>query len=244
MTNQNIFQLKNVSKSYGKKTVLNIDNLNIIKGEILALVGPSGAGKSTLLRLMNFVESADTGEIIYMDKKYNNKSRPKLSAKRTITTVFQRPSLMNTSVWKNIVYPLKIRNIEIDEHKINQLISKLGLSKLKNQKADKLSGGEAQRVSIGRALVFNPQVLLLDEPTSNLDPTNVKIIEDIIDDYVKKEKATVIMVTHNIFQAKRLADKVCLINQGNLVEINDKNTFFDNPQHSITKKFLSGELIY
>ncbi|WP_408956611.1 ATP-binding cassette domain-containing protein [Natroniella sp. ANB-PHB2] len=220
-----------------------MNKLSINAGEVFCLVGPSGAGKSTLLRILNFLEVADQGEVKFLDKVYNQSKLPDLDIKRKITTVFQRPALMTSSVVKNIAYPLKIRGEEIDCDQIDQLIVKLGLKELKNQRADKLSGGEAQRVSLARALIFNPKVLLLDEPTSNLDPANIKIIEDIIIDYIKNNKTTIVMVTHNLFQAKRLADRVGLLHNGSFIEVKEKEEFFNNPKQEITKDYLAGRLI-
>ena len=244
MTNQIIYYLNNISKTYSGNTVLSIDELSIYNGEIMGLLGASGSGKSTLLRLLNFIEPTDTGEIKFLDKSYDKDNLPDLSTRRKVTTVFQRPYLMTTTVWQNIVYPLKIRNQNVDQKEVEKIIYKLGLADLKKQRADKLSGGEAQRVSLARALIFKPRVLLLDEPTSNLDPANLQIIEDMIFDYVCEEKATIIMVTHNVFQAKRLANRVSLLYKGELAEVNTKDEFFNNPKSEITEKFLSGELIF
>ncbi|UMZ75480.1 Tungstate uptake system ATP-binding protein TupC [Natranaerofaba carboxydovora] len=244
MTNLSVYELKNITKAYQGKTVLKIDELSINQKEIFALIGPSGSGKSTLFRLLNFVESPDTGTIKLFDKTFKAGETPDLNIRRKVTTVFQTPLLMTSSVMQNVIYPLKIRKEKIDEERVEKVLSGLGLSELKKQRADKLSGGEAQRVSLARAIIFKPEIILLDEPTANLDPTNVKIIEDIILDYVKNEKATVIVVTHNVFQAKRLANRVGLLYKGEMVEENDKETFFENPASKITKDFLSGELIH
>ncbi|MCK8817357.1 phosphate ABC transporter ATP-binding protein [Natroniella sulfidigena] len=213
------------------------------RGEVFCLVGPSGAGKSTLLRLLNFLEAPDHGEIEFLDKVYNQSKQPSLDIKRKVTTVFQRPALMSSSVVENIAYPLKIRGKDVNYEQIDQLLVKLGLEELKKQRADKLSGGEAQRVSLARALIFKPEVLLLDEPTSNLDPANIKIIEDIITDYIKNNKTTIVMVTHNLFQAKRLADRVGLLHDGDFIEVKEKEEFFNNPEQELTKDYLAGRLI-
>ncbi|MCK8827168.1 ATP-binding cassette domain-containing protein [Natroniella acetigena] len=241
--NNIVYMLNNISKIYEGRDVLSINQLSIQKGEIFCLVGPSGAGKSTLLRLLNFLEAPDQGEIKFLDQVYSQSKQPSLDIKRKVTTVFQRPALMTSSVVKNIAYPLKIRGEEVDYDQIDQLLIKLGLEDLKDQRADKLSGGEAQRVSLARALIFKPEVLLLDEPTSNLDPANIKIIEDIIIDYIKTNKTTIVMVTHNLFQAKRLADRVGLLHDGSFIEVKEKEGFFNNPEQELTKDYLAGRLI-
>lgn len=244
MTQKNsAYEIKNIAKTYEQRKVLAIDELEIKHGEIFCLVGPSGAGKSTLLRLLNFLEQPSKGEIEFLNQTYNCENTPSLKTKRKITIVFQRPALMTRSVEKNIAYPLKIRDKEIDYEKIDELVDKLGIKDLKKQRADKLSGGEAQRVSLARALIFNPQVLLLDEPTSNLDPANIKIIEDMISDYIKRKKTTIVMVTHNLLQAKRLADRVGLLHNGKLIEVKEKEEFFENPEEQLTKDYLAGRLI-
>lgn len=244
MTDKIAYKLNNISKSYQCKTVLKIDDLSINKAQIFALVGPSGSGKSTLLRLLNFIENSDTGSIVLFNKTYKAGDTPDLDLRRKITTVFQNPLLMTTSVLQNVIYPLKIRKEKINYDLVEEVISRLRLSELKGRRADKLSGGEAQRVSLARAIIFKPEIILLDEPTANLDPTNVKVIEEIISDYVNKEKATVIMVTHNVLQARRLADRVGLLYKGEMVEENDRDSFFYNPENKLTGDFLSGKLIH
>ncbi|MGF7184321.1 tungstate transport system ATP-binding protein [Desulfitispora alkaliphila] len=242
-----VYSLDNISKSYKNRTVLQIPQLDIYSGEILCLVGPSGAGKSTLLRILNFIENSDSGVVEFIGDKYPVPTKPALEKLRLMTTVFQRPALMTTSVWNNIVYPLKIRGVSISESQkisIHKIIKQLGLENFVKQRADKLSGGEAQRVALARALVFNPKVLLLDEPTANLDPTNIDIIEKMIVKYVRENKATIIMVTHNIFQAQRLAHRIGLMYKGELTEIGTTDDFFNRPKNKITRDFLSGKLVY
>lgn len=242
-----VYQLESIKKEYAGRVVLNIDSLELYFGEIFCIVGPSGAGKSTLLRLLNFLEYPTEGHIEFLGQIYDQNSRPKLDLRRDITTVFQRSALLTTSVWNNIVYPLRLRKVKIDTQKkkeVHELIQALGLTDFIRQRADKLSGGEAQRVALARALVFEPKVLLLDEPTANLDPSNIGIIEEMIKSYIQKEEKVIIMVTHNIFQARRLAHRVALIHQGELVEVNDKETFFNSPEKEVTKKFFLGDLIH
>ncbi len=242
-----VYTIANLRKKYQNKEVLNIDNMQLYQGEIFGLMGPSGAGKSTLLRLLDFLEEPTAGVIEFNGKRFGTDREPELKQKRKITTVFQRSALLRTSLWNNVVYPLKLRGEEINGEKkeeIEKLLEQMGLTEFKDQRADKLSGGETQRAALARALVFEPEVLLLDEPTSNLDPTNIGIIEEMIKQYIKKENKMILVVTHNIFQARRLADRVGLLHQGQLVETGEKKSFFNSPEQELTAKFLSGELVH
>jgi len=224
---------------------LSVDNLSLCRGEIFCLLGPSGAGKTTLLRLLNFLEEPDEGEVTYGGAKYKpGNYSPSLSVMREITTVFQRPALLKENVWNNIVYPLKIRNKKIAPNGIVSIMEELGIKDLMKQKSKTLSGGEAQRVALARALVFNPNVLLLDEPTANLDPANIKIIERMVTKYTLEEKPTVVWITHNHFQAKRVGHRICLMEDGNIIEVNDNESFFNSPEQQKTKDFLAGEMFY
>ncbi len=238
------YYIRNLLKKY-PGFELEIKDLSLFKGEIFCMLGPSGAGKTTLLRLLNFLEKAEEGEIIFEGRNfsYHSNTYP-LEVMRKITTVFQRPALLKDSVWKNIIYPLKIRNQRVDKAEIMPLVEELGISHLLRQSSRTLSGGEAQRVAMARALVFKPRVLLLDEPTANLDPTNIKIIEQMVTKYAAEERPTVVWITHNHFQAKRVGDRTCLIDGGLIVEVSEKDTFFNNPEQQKTKAFLSGEMFF
>ena len=241
-----MYSVKDLSKKYDGKEVLNMKEFALQQDEIFGLVGPSGAGKSTFLRLLNFLEKPTAGTIRFNGQQFDREKQPDLATRRKVTTVFQKPALMKSSVWKNVLYPLKIRDITIDsqlEEKAEELISDIGLADLIDKRADKLSGGEAQRVAVARALIFEPDVLLLDEPTSNLDPTNISIIEDKIKQYSEKTHKAILMVTHNIFQARRLADRVGLMHQGCLIEVKEQETFFASPENELTERFLEGDLL-
>lgn len=242
MTNP-IYKLENVSKIYDGKQALEIENMDIEKGKIYTILGPSGAGKSTLLRLLNFLEAPTTGKIDFLGKTYNGNT-PGIESMRKITTVFQRPALLDSTVWKNVIFPLKIRGAKIDTPKVETLLKDLKILDLKNRRVKKLSGGEAQRVALARALVFNPEVLLLDEATANLDSGNIAIIEGMVKKYVQNTNATVIMVTHNLFQAKRLADGAALFFEGKLIEYGQADDFFNKPKEKLTLDFLEGRIIF
>jgi tungstate transport system ATP-binding protein len=163
-----------------------------------------------------------------------------------VTTVFQHPVLLNRTVAANVGFGLKLRgkdNKFIDEAVID-VLGQVGLERLANAPAQTLSGGERQRVALARALVIKPKVLLLDEPTANLDPYNIKLIEQIVAETNREQGVTVVLVTHNIFQARRLAHRTALLLDGQLVEIADNDTFFDHPSDPRTAAFVKGDMIY
>lgn len=235
-----IFQLRQVEKTYGARTVLTLDALDIYAGEILTFVGPSGAGKSTLLRLLNFLETPTAGQLAYRNTPFANLS---LDQRREITTVFQRPVLLNATVRANVAYGLQLRGQRRTAF-IDEMLARVGLEKMANVSARKLSGGEMQRVALARALVIEPRVLLLDEPTANLDPYNVALIEEIVRTQHRERGTTIVLVTHNLFQAKRLAHRVGLMLNGQLVEIGETAAFFETPRDSRTSAFVRGEMVY
>jgi tungstate transport system ATP-binding protein len=245
MAGQLIYQLDNLSQSYNGRIIVQIERLEIYAGEILGIVGPSGAGKSTLLRLLNFLEQPSSGYLTFEHSSLNG-SVPPLETRRKVTTVFQTPVLLNRSVAANVGYGLKVRGQDkkaIDQA-VAEALERVGLNKLAHQSARTLSGGEAQRVALARALVIQPTVLLLDEPTANLDPYNVKLIEEIVADENRQKGTTVVLVTHNVFQAKRLAHRTALLLEGRLVEIAATPTFFEAPSDPRTAAFVRGEMVY
>ncbi|MEM7332169.1 MAG: ATP-binding cassette domain-containing protein [Chloroflexota bacterium] len=237
-----LFQLDRVSQQYNGRIVLDLSTLTINQGEILAIVGPSGAGKSTLLRLLNFLETPHTGHIQFDGQRIT----PTLGIeqRRRVTMVFQNPTLLKRSVIKNLQYGLNLRGQKATESQLNAALKRVGLQDLGHQLAQKLSAGEAQRAALARALIIQPDVLLLDEPTANLDPQNVKLIEEIICEVNASQKTTVVIVTHNIFQAKRIANRTALLINGRLVEIAPTDQFFNAPERAETAVFISGDFIY
>lgn len=243
-TQEPIYQLRDISRSYDDRQVLRVDQLDIQRGEILALVGPSGAGKSTLLRLLNFLESPDTGEISFQDSTFSQGQAVPLTLRRRVTTVFQRPVLLNRSVRSNVEYGLRLRGRRDSGKLIDNTLEKVGLTHITNQQARTLSGGEAQRVALARAMVLGPEVLLLDEPTANLDPYNVGLIEETVQKLNQEQNTTIVLVTHNVFQAKRLAHRVALMLDGRIVEAAGVESFFQSPSDPRTTAFVRGEMVY
>jgi tungstate transport system ATP-binding protein len=230
-------ELTNIEKKYGD--VISLDNisLEIEKSRVTTLVGTSGAGKTTLLRIINGLENATNGQV-----KFEGRTMTKKELRSITSMVFQKTVMFSTTVYANLAFGLKIRGFErkeIDE-KIHTILSRVGMEEFAKRKAKKLSGGEQQRISLARALILQPRILILDEPTANLDPTNAQIIEDIIN--VTKNSNTIILATHNLFQAKRLSDKIAHIFNGKIIELSDSNKFFTNPTDERTTKFINGEL--
>lgn len=239
------YRLRHLTQVYDGRTVLQIDRLDIYAGEVLAIVGPSGAGKSTLLRLLNFLERPAAGTLAFENRALNGNSLP-LETRRKVTTVFQHPILLNRSVAANIAYGLQIRKTDrkTTHRVVEAMLAQVGLSQLSQASARALSGGEAQRVALARALALQPSVLLLDEPTANLDPYNVKLIEQLMTRANQEQGLTIVLVTHNIFQARRLAHRTALLLEGRLVEVADTPAFFDSPADPRTAAFVRGEMVY
>jgi tungstate transport system ATP-binding protein len=242
--NRAIYQLEGVSKTYNGRKVLGVDRLTVEPGEILAIVGPSGAGKSTLLRLLNFLEPPSQGAVRFHDQAFTLDQEMPLALRRKVTMVFQRPMLLNRTVEANVRFGLTLRGIRETHSAVMSALDAVGLQAYAHQKARTLSGGEAQRVALARAIVMQPEVLLLDEPTANLDPYNVGLIEKIIQQLNQANGTTLVLVTHNVFQARRLAQRVVFLLDGNVIDVADADTFFNRPRDPRTAAFVRGEMIY
>lgn len=237
--------MNEIIKAYDKE-VLKIDKLVLKKGCIYGVIGPSGAGKSTLLRIINLLTPPDGGKLCYHGKPVPPIGQDRLELQRKMALIFQKTLLFKDSVYNNVAYGLKARGysrVEI-ETRVISLLDQVGMKELTFRRADTLSGGEAQRVAIARAVAFEPELLLLDEPTANLDPGNIELIEGIITTLAKTKGITVVMVTHNVFQARRIADQVIFINQGEIVEMGTTEKIFTEPDHNSTRLFVEGKMVY
>jgi tungstate transport system ATP-binding protein len=237
-----LYNLKDLKHIYDQRHVLDIPSFQINRGEILAVIGPSGAGKSTLLRLLNFLELPTRGQI-HFEGQLVTADIP-IEQRRRVTTVFQHPVLLKRSVAANLKFGLALRGKKLTPEQKYAWLQKLGLEELEHQVAAKLSAGEAQRLAVARALLTKPDVLLLDEPTANLDPQNVRIIEEIVREENQQNQTTIVIVTHNIFQARRLSHRTALLFDGMLIEAGETEKFFSHPNRPETEKFIHGDLIY
>ena len=236
--------LSNINKNYNGKSVLQDCSFSFDKNEIYILMGPNGSGKSTFLRICALLEEPDRGEVNFFSG--NDIVKKDIELKRKITLVLPKIGVFNTTVFKNAAYGLKIRGLkkkEIEE-KANMALEFVGLTHKKNQNALTLSSGETQRLGIARAIVIEPEVLFLDEPTASLDPHSTTIIEETINKLREHNRLTIIMVTHNIFQAKRLADQVLFMYEGGIVDHGPNREFFEKPKDERAYRFITGQMVY
>ncbi len=233
---------KNVNKWFGSLHVLKDINLHIHPGEVVVVCGPSGSGKSTLIRCINQLEPIQKGEI-YVDGIQVNKRSTNLTKIRSeIGFVFQQFNLYpHLTVLENVVLsPIKVKKVPRKEAEENalRLLERVGIPDKANDYPSQLSGGQCQRVAIARGLAMNPKVMLFDEPTSALDPEMIKEVLDVMVE-LAQEGMTMIVVTHEMGFARQVADRVFFMDEGQIVESNTPDEFFDHPEHERTKEFLS-----
>jgi tungstate transport system ATP-binding protein len=233
-------EIKGIDKNYRALKALDSVSLEAKSGKIIVLIGVNGAGKTTLMRIIAGLEEPSMGSISFNGQSMNAKGLRKLA-----TMVFQRTAMFNRSVYDNVAFGLKVRGEEDQEiaEKVPQALHLVGLANFEKRKARKTSGGEQQRISLARAFLLNPRILLLDEPTANLDPNSAMIIERAITSR-KREDEIIIIATHNLAQARRLGDEIIHIYNGRIVERSGPDEFFNNPHSEITEKFINGELEY
>lgn len=240
-------RLEGVTKRYKEVTAVRDVSLSAEKGEILGILGPSGAGKSTVLRIMDLLEIPDSGSVLVHGMPMEASTKEAADARRDIGMVLQKPVVLNRSVANNLAYALRIRGWGDDKiaGKVLSELKLFGLSARARKNARTLSGGEMQRLCFARAMISSPSILLLDEFAANLDPANVSLLEQRIRDYAAEDTdRSTILVTHNLFQARRMCHRVALMWDGEVVETAEKVKFFENPDDERTAAFVRGELIY
>jgi len=230
-------EVQQLCKEYAGKKALEDINLRVENGEIFAIIGPNGAGKTTLLRILDLLEEPTSGKVWFQGAEVNYSAGDRQVLRRRIGMVFQQTVLFNTSVFNNVAYSLKIRD-ESDRkivQRVKEVLEIVQLKGFENKNALKLSGGEAQRVALAQALVTEPELLLLDEPTANLDPRNVSIVEEVLSWVNRERGTTIIMATHNMFQAETLANQAGLILEGRIEKIGKVQEIFTLPSKTLTK---------
>lgn len=245
----NIIETKNLNLYYGEKQALKDINMSINKNEVTALIGPSGCGKSTFLRTINRMNDLIDivkidGEVLFEGKDIY-KDYDEIHLRKRIGMVFQRPNPFPMSIYNNIAYGPKIHGIK-NKDQLDEIVEKsLKGAALWDETKDRLkdsalgmSGGQQQRLCIARTLAVSPEVILMDEPTSALDPISTAKMEELMDEL--KKKYTVIIVTHNMQQAGRIADKTAFFLNGEVIEFGKTDDIFYKPKDKRTEDYITG----
>lgn len=248
--NDVVIRIENLNLYYGQKQALHGVNMDIPKHRVTAYIGPSGCGKSTLLRCINrmndLVDSARIeGRILLDNENIYDKSVNVATLRRRVGMVFQKPNPFPKSIFENVAYGLRIQGIN-DKRTLEETVEKAlrgaalwdEVKDRLNDNALGLSGGQQQRLVIARAIAIEPEVLLLDEPASALDPISTLKIEELINEL--KEQYTIVIVTHNMQQAARVSDFTAFMYLGELIEIGNTNQLFTNPKMKQTEDYITG----
>ncbi len=235
----------NLCQRYGEQDILDNINLSIERGEVFALIGPTGAGKTTLLRLIDLLDEPASGKIYFDGADTAESPAVRLALRRRMAFVLQKPVVFNLSVYDNVTSALKWRGMRGQslQEKVNKIIDVVGMSDYSSRNARHLSGGEIQRVAIARALAIEPEVLLMDEPTANLDPLSAGRIEELISNIIRKYTTTIIMATHDLPQGQRLADRVGVLMNGELLQSGSARDVFNSPRSKKVAEFVGVENI-
>jgi len=234
--------VKNLRKSFGDIEVLKDINAEVKEKEVVCVIGPSGSGKSTFLRCMNRLEEISGGEVVINAHDITDPKIDINKVRQEVGMVFQQFNLFpHKTVLENITMgPIKISKLDKAEadRQALELLDKVGLREKANSYPGELSGGQKQRVAIARALAMNPKIMLFDEPTSALDPEMVGDVLEVMKQ-LAREGMTMVVVTHEMGFAREVGDRVIFMDGGYIVEENEPNELFGNPQHERTKAFLS-----
>ena len=238
MTQGEFLTLRGLTVRRGAKIALTVESLSIARGEILAVVGPNGAGKSTLLLTLARLLKPERGEISFNGKPAAAESA--LQYRRRIGLVMQEPLLFDTSVYENVASGLHFRGVSKSEIKprVEVWLEKLGISHLSKRRANELSGGEGQRVSLARALVLEPELLLLDEPFSALDsPTRTRLLDDL-GKILPESGTTTIFITHDLNEARKLGNRLAILLDGKLMQAGPTDEILAQPNDPAISAFL------
>ena len=239
-----ILEVKNLEVKRGGTVILNVPSILIEEGEVLALIGPNGAGKTTLLQTLTYLLRPFEGEIFFRRKKVDT-NHSVLEYRRKLAMVFQEPLLFDTTVFNNVASGLKIRGMRKGEirEKVMEQLNRFGIGHLSNRSAKTLSGGEAQRASLARAFALQPEILLLDEPFSSLDPpTRDSLIEDL-EHILQQTRTTALFATHDRLEALRLSDRIAVMNAGRILQIGSPGEVMNQPIDEFVASFVGVETI-
>jgi len=236
-------EIEKVFQKRDGRDILKNVSLAIDRGKVFALIGPTGAGKTTLLRVIDMLDRPSTGRIIFDGVDVTSSEKARLAARRRMAFVLQKPVVFNTTVYENVVYGLRWHGLEARQirEKAEGILEMIGMAAYARRNARTLSGGEVQRVAFARALATGPDVLLLDEPTANLDPVSASKIEDLVWGIIKREAITVVMATHDMSQGQRLADRIGVLVNGEIVQTGGAREVFTSPTNREVAEFVGME---
>lgn len=239
-----ILEIKNLEVKRGGTLILNVPSIQIEEGEILSLIGPNGAGKTTLLQTLSYLLKPSQGEILFRGKKID-RNHSVLEYRRRLAMVFQEPLLFDTTVFNNVASGLKIRGIEKRKivDRVMEELDRFGISHLKDRSAKTLSGGEAQRTSLARAFVLKPEILLLDEPFSSLDPPTCDSLIEDLEHILHQTRTTTLFATHDRMEALRLSDRIAVMNGGRILQIGSPSEVMNQPIDELVASFVGVETI-
>ncbi len=247
-----LLEVKNLEKEFyktdkSKIRILSNINFSVDKGEFFVIIGPNGSGKTILLRILGLLEPPTQGKIFYKNKDLSKISKKeKIIYRRKFSFVRQKPVVRNTTVFNNIAYGLKVRGKKKDTYKeaVNKLIDFIGLKGMEDKNARSLSGGEMQRVAIAMNFIVDPEIYLLDEVSANLDSMNLKLLEDFIMNIKQNKEKTIIMSTHDPLEAIKYADRIAVLNNGQITQIGSPNEIFTAPKDEFAALFVGYENIF
>lgn len=240
-----ILEIIGLEKKYNSGFYLKVDHLVTEENKILVMIGPNGSGKSTLIRLINLLESPDSGSIYFNDKLITGNGVDKIMSRKEMSTVFQEPLLFNTSVYNNILMGLEFRGKKISGSKeiFDYLLDKLKIKNLLKRNPRDLSGGEQQKVALARALILKPKLLLLDEPLANIDQLSREELRNDLFDILRARGRSTIYVTHDRNEAMIIADSIAVINEGRIEQFGLKDEVFRKPASEFIAKFVGVETL-
>jgi len=240
-----IIEIKGLEKKYNSKFSLSVDGLYLKNNKILTIIGPNGSGKSTLIRVLNLLEKPDRGAISFEGKNILDERVDKFAIRKKMAVVFQEPLLFNTSVYSNIIIGLKFRKIRLStvRDRFEYFTEKLKINSILGRSIKNLSGGEKQRVSLARALILDPKLLLLDEPLANIDQQSRESLRSDLFEVLKKYGKSIIYVTHDRNEAMVLADHMAVMNEGRIEQFGQKEEVFRRPANEFVAKFVGVETL-
>jgi phosphate transport system ATP-binding protein len=240
-----------VSVFYGEKQAVKNVSIDVGKNEVLAMIGPSGCGKTTFLRCLNRMNDTIagcrvTGEIMMDDKNINGREIDVVPLRAQVSMVFQKPNPFPKSIWENVAFGPRIHGLAQHKAELEEIVvTSLQRAGLWNEVKDRLpdpgtglSGGQQQRLCIARSIAVNPEVILMDEPCSALDPISTAHIEDLIDEL--RANYSICIVTHSMQQAARVSQRTAYFHLGDLIEVGETKQIFTRPQHELTEDYITG----